>query len=146
MSLPQRIVPEIDADNERFWASCDDHAMELQRCARCGRYRYFPSPVCPGCSSTAATWLPVSGRATVFTYSVLHRPASPAYAEDVPYVYAVVELEEGPMMPTNLVEFDLPPVIAGKVDLIARPVEVRYHELVPGVTLPVFAPAPEPAR
>ncbi|MFT3866725.1 MAG: OB-fold domain-containing protein [Solirubrobacterales bacterium] len=140
---PRRIEPEVDLDNERFWQSCRAERMELQRCRTCGRWRYFPSPVCPGCSSFEADWKPVSGRGVVFTCSVLWRPASPAYADDVPYVYAVIELEEGPMMPSNLVGIDLEAAAIDPGPLLGLSVEVRYRELRPGVVLPAFAPAGE---
>lgn len=137
---PGKILPEIDADNRRFWESCRAHAMELQRCLTCGRWRYFPSPICPGCSSFEVRWLPVSGLGTVFTCSILSRAASPAYRDDVPYAYAIVELDEAPMMPTNLVGMDLAAALHSAGDLVGLRVAVRYRDVSPSITLPVFAP------
>jgi hypothetical protein len=127
-------LPEIDLDNQEFWASCKRHEMRLQKCADCGYWRYYPSPLCHRCGSFAARWTPVSGLAKVYTSSVVHRPPSHAFAEDVPYVYAVVELEEGPMMPTNIVGIDPDDVRIGMA------VKVTYDDVTDEITLPKFAP------
>jgi uncharacterized OB-fold protein len=129
-----RPLPVIDDDSRPFWESCRAHAMKLQRCRRCGRVRYYPSAICDGCSSFDFDWLPMSGRGTIYTFTVMHRPALPAFASEVPYVYAVVELEEGPMMPTNIVN------AAADEVRIGMHVEVVYDDVSPEVTLPKFQP------
>jgi uncharacterized OB-fold protein len=134
MAAYPKPLPEIDGDNAEFWDSCRRHAMALQKCLVCGYWRYYPTPVCTRCGSFETAWTPVSGRATVYTCSVVHRPPSPAFAADVPYVYAVVELEEGPMMPTNVVGID-----PGQV-AIGMAVELTYDDVSPEVTLPKFRP------
>ena len=125
-------LPHIDADNREFWDSCKRHAMRLQQCAECGYWRYAPSPVCHCCSSFEHEWKPVSGRGTVYSFSVVHRAPSAAFADDIPYVYAVVELEEGPMMPTNLVGTPTESVRIG------MPVCLSYDDVTDEVTLPKF--------
>ncbi len=129
-----RTLPTIDADNQEFWASCKRHDMHLQRCSRCGTWRYFPAPVCPECSSLEYRWQPASGWGTLFTYSVVYRPPSTAWVDAVPYVYAVVELDEGPMMPTNIVGIPPEQVRGG------MRVRVTYDDVTPDVTLPKFQP------
>ena len=131
----EKPLPVIDDDNREFWESCRRHEMRLQRCDSCDYWRYYPAPVCPECSSFEHTWKPVSGRGTVYTFSVVHRPPSPAFADDLPYVYAVVELAEGPMMSTNIVG------VAPEEVRIGMPVVVTYDEVTPEVTLPKFRPA-----
>jgi uncharacterized OB-fold protein len=126
--------PIIDDDNREFWTGCERGELILQRCEGCGAFRYFPGAVCPACSSLEFHWEAVSGRGTVYTYTVVHRAPSPIFAADVPYVYAVVELEEGVMMPTNIVDVDPEQV---RIDM---PVRVRFRETNPGVHIPVFAP------
>ena len=134
MTTPSKPLPIIDEDNEEFWASCKRREMRLQQCSDCGYWRYYPTPVCHQCGSFNHEWKKVSGRGTVYTYSVVYRPASPAFAEDVPYVYAVVELQEGPMMPTNVVGIE-----PEKVE-IGMPVKVTYDDVTDEVTLPKFEP------
>ena len=144
--MAARILPEIDGDNRPFWASCRRHAIELQRCTTCGRWRYPPSRICPACSSFAARWQPLSGTGTLFTCSILSRSASPAYRDEVPYAYAIIELDEGPMMPTNLVDVDLHVALTDPGALIGMRVSVRYRDLTEEVTLPVFGPTAELRR
>ncbi|MCH2171924.1 OB-fold domain-containing protein [Myxococcota bacterium] len=134
--IPSKPIPLIDEDNEAFWASCRRHAMELQRCSECDYWRYYPSPVCHRCSSFEFEWTPVSGLGTVYTYSVVYRPPSAAFAEEVPYVYAVVELEEGPMMPTNIVGIEPSEVTIG------LSVQVTYEDVNDSIALPKFEPQP----
>ena len=129
-----RALPEIDDDNREFWESCKQHEMKLQKCARCSAFRYYPSPVCPECSSFDAEWTRVQGTGTIYTFSIVQRPPTPAWMDAVPYVYAVVNLEEGPMMPTNIIGC---PVDEVRIDM---KVEVVYDDVTPEVTLPKFRP------
>jgi hypothetical protein len=129
-----KTLPAIDADNQEFWDSCKRHDMHLQKCRSCGRWRYYPSPICPNCSSFEFDWRPASGYGTVFTYSVIYRPPSEAWAADVPYTYGVVQLDENVWMPTNIVGID-----PEKVEVGMR-VRVTYDDVTPDVTLPKFQP------
>jgi uncharacterized protein len=95
--------PEPDEVSEPYWTSLAEHAMRLQRCTGCGTYRFFPTPVCPVCWSTEADWAPVSGRLTLYSFTVVHKPVSEAFAAQTPYVVALVTLEEGPTMMMNVV-------------------------------------------
>jgi uncharacterized OB-fold protein len=130
----EKALPEIDEDNAEFFDSCRNHAMKLQRCLGCDTFRYYPSAVCPMCQSFAFEWHEVSGDASVYTFTVVHRPPSDAWAADVPYVYALVQLEEGPMMPTNVIGCD--PSEVG----IGMPVRVVYRDATDEITIPLFAP------
>jgi uncharacterized OB-fold protein len=129
-------LPVIDADNEEMWASAKRHALALQRCSDCGFVRYPPGPICTECASLEFSWEPIGGGGSVYTWTEINRAPSDAFAADVPYVYAVVELDEGPMMPTNLVE-----VGAADVEIGMR-VELSYDDVTDEVTLPKFRPAP----
>jgi len=127
-------LPEIDADNREFWDSCKRHEMRLQHCSACGYWRYYPSPICHQCGSFEVEWRPITGLGTVYTFSVIHHPPVPAFSADIPYVYAVVELDEGPMMPTNIIG------VASEDVAIGMRVQVTYDDVTPEVTLPKFAP------
>jgi uncharacterized OB-fold protein len=130
-----RPTPIIDNDNRPFWAACLSHQLVLQQCDDCRTVRYYPGAICIHCSSPDFRWVEVSGRGTVYTYSIVYRAPSPAFAADVPYVYAVVELAEVPMMPTNIID------IAPEAVRIGMPVTVAFRDVSPEVTLPVFKPA-----
>jgi len=132
---PRRPMPIIDDDNRAFWDGCKNRRLLLQRCDACAAYRYYPGAICPSCGSLEFSWKDITGEGTVYTFSVVYRAATPAFAEDVPYVYAVVELKEGPMMPTNVVGIEPENVRIG------MPVRVTFREITPDVVLPVFQPA-----
>jgi uncharacterized OB-fold protein len=132
-----RALPRRTEDNVQFFDSCMKHAMELQQCDDCGAYRYYPGPVCPKCGSPRFAWKPVSGRGTVYSFTWVHRPA-PGFEDKVPYAYGLVQLVEGPVMPTDIVECSESQLA---IDL---PVEVVYEDVTDDISLPLFKPtAPE---
>ncbi|MFF3487446.1 Zn-ribbon domain-containing OB-fold protein [Streptomyces sp. NPDC002701] len=97
-------VPEIDAFTRPYWdAACDGHLL-LRRCGVCGRAHHYPREFCPHCWSGAVTWERASGRATLYTWSVVHRNDLPPFTARTPYVAAVVDLAEGPRMMTEVVD------------------------------------------
>lgn len=133
-----RPLPVIDDDNRAFWESCARGALSLQRCAACGRFRYPISRTCPRCAEPAFEWRPVSGRGRVFSYVVFHQVYHRAFAAAVPYNVALVQLEEGPFMFSNVVGI---PDDALKCDM---PVTVVFERLTEQVTLPRFRPQERP--
>ncbi len=94
-------VPTPSEDSTPFWEACQRQELCLQRCDDCGHYRFPPSLVCPRCTSLKAQWVKASGRATIHTFEITHKPLYPA--RDPPYNVAIVELEEGPRMHTSIV-------------------------------------------
>ena len=136
MSEYAKPLPQPDPITKPYWDSLKSHAMRLQRCGSCGRFVFFPRALCPFCFSDALTWAPVSGRGVVHAFTVPHRHPSPAFQPDLPYVVALVELEEGPRLMTNLI--DVPPDPAQIA--VGMPVEVVYDDVTPEVTLPRFRP------
>ncbi len=105
--MPRFDLPTPDLETQPFWDACRDGKLLIKRCAECGRAHFYPRPFCPHCWSTAVDWEEASGRATLYTYSVVHRNDLPPWPDRVPYVAAVVDLDEGPRMMTNVV--DCPP-------------------------------------
>jgi len=135
MGKIHRPLPTITPDHERFWQAAKAHRMELQKCDRCGRFWYYPGPVCHYCSSREFTWTPVSGKGTIYSYSVLERAKGNPFEGDVPIAIVLVRLEEGPVMMSNLIDYQ-------PDDLrIDAPVTVTYEDVDEQVTLPVFRPA-----
>jgi uncharacterized OB-fold protein len=125
------ILPAVDELSRPFWDGCADGELRLQRCDRCGELRYPIATICPVCLSTDATWERVSGRGRVFSFAVFHQVYNPAWADRVPYVVAIVQLDEGPRLISNVVQ--APPEDV-RVD---APVDVVF-ETEDGVAIPRF--------
>jgi uncharacterized protein len=130
--LHDRPRPKIDADGAPFWAATRERRLVIQRCADCGRLRYFPRRHCPVCWSATVDWVPVSGRGTIYTYSVVRRSPSPGFKDLVPYAVALIDLEEGVRVFSRLVDCAVEDVGIG------APVDVRFEALDDEVTLPLF--------
>lgn len=126
-------VPDVPPQHEPFWASVRRHRTELQRCDRCGRFRFVPSERCT-CGSFASTWTPVAGTGEVYTYTVVHRAPTVWYQAQAPYVIAHVTLDEGPRMISTVVDCEPADVRVG------MPVEMVYDDVSPELTLYRFRP------
>jgi uncharacterized OB-fold protein len=96
-------LPQPTPLSQPFWDGTKAHELRLQRCDACGAHRFPPVVLCRECLAEDHTWAPTSGTGTVYSYVVQHRPATPAFTDDLPYVVAIVELDEGPLMLTNIV-------------------------------------------
>ncbi|MFF0159991.1 Zn-ribbon domain-containing OB-fold protein [Streptomyces sp. NPDC005263] len=97
-------VPEPDAFTRAYWEAAAEGRLLLRRCGACGRAHHYPREFCPHCWSEDVVWEPASGRATLYTWSVVHRNDLPPFGGRTPYVAAVVDLAEGPRMMTEVVE------------------------------------------
>ncbi len=97
-------VPEPDRDGAPFWLAAQRRELTVPRCPRCGHYVWQPAPVCPRCACPDLEWSIVSGDATVLSWTVPHPPVLPAFADLVPFVVLLVQLEEGPRMVGQLVD------------------------------------------
>lgn len=129
-------LPEPDPVTRPFWESVKARAMFVQRCETCGRYVFYPRPLCPHCFSAALVWTPVSGRGTVYSYTIVYRHPVAGFQAETPYVVALVELHEGVRLLTNLVEVPPDPARVR----IGMPVELVYEDVTPEITLPKFRP------
>jgi len=132
----QKPLPVADPVTAPFWESVKAHAMQLQRCNGCGRFIFYPRGVCPHCFSDDLAWQPVAGTGAVHAFTIVHRHPSPAFNDEAPYVVALIELDEGVRMLSNLVGIEPDPARV-KVGL---PVEVVYDDATDEVTLPKFRP------
>ncbi len=128
----ERPLPVINEESRPFWEGCRQHRLMLQHCGDCGAYVYYPRALCTACHSENLAWEQVSGEGTVYSYTVCHRPAGPAFAGDVPYVVALIDLKEGPRMLSNIVGSDPAAVRIGQA------VRVTFDDVSEEVTLPKF--------
>ncbi len=134
MAEGQRPLPEPTPETRHFWEGTKVGELRLQRCDAC-RHTYFPPrPFCPKCASRNVSVVKASGQATLFSYVIHHRPM-PGFTP--PYAIAVVALDEGPRMMTNIV--DCPQTLeALQLDM---PLEVTFAPQSDAITLPFFKPA-----
>lgn len=118
-----------------FWDGVENGQLLLQHCSACGARQYYPRPLCAKCHLPALEWRAASGRGTLYSYSVVQRAPNPAFQAIAPYVTAIVELEEGPRIFTNIVDAD-PEALA-----VGGPVTAVFREGPEGLMLPYFRPA-----
>jgi uncharacterized protein len=100
---PSIKAPQIDASTQEFWDAARRGVLRIKHCAACGANHYYPRPFCPKCWSTNVDWIDAAGTGTLYTYSVVHSNDLAAFRDRVPYVVAIVDLDEGPRMETNIV-------------------------------------------
>ncbi len=127
-------LPRIDDESKGFWEACQRHELYIQQCRACGSRRYYPRAVCPTCLSDSTEWLRCSGRGTIYTFTVTYQNQSPGFRDELPYVLAYVELEEGVRLLTNIIGGDVEALRIGMA------VEVVFEDVTPEVTLPKFKP------
>ena len=128
-------LPTIEDDTRPFWDAAGEGRFLVKRCRACGAVHHYPRQFCPSCWSDDVAWVDASGRATLYTWSVVYANDLPPFPERLPYVAAVVDLEEGPRVMTNIVDCDPDSVRVGQA------VELVFHDTGAGSALPRFRPA-----
>lgn len=118
-----------------FWDGLADDEVRLQRCRSCAAWVFYPRPRCPTCLSDALDWHTVSGRGTVYTFTIARQATHPAFAGEVPQLLAIVELDEGVRMTTTIVD------VAPDDLRIGLPVSPVFDHGDDGITLLRFRPA-----
>jgi uncharacterized OB-fold protein len=129
----QRMRPVIGHDNKWWWDRINEGELPIQRCKQCGTLHHPPRPMCWKCQSLEWDHVAASGKGTVYSYVVVHRPPFPGY--EYPLVVAVVELEEGTRIVSNLVGIEPRDVEIG------MPVKVSIEDVDDELKLPLFRPA-----
>jgi uncharacterized OB-fold protein len=127
-------LPTPDAETEPFWDACKEGRFLLKHCNACGDDYFYPRPFCPKCWSSDVEWKQASGDGQVYTFSVVRQNDLPPFPERVPYVAAIVELDEGPRVMTNIDTSELDTVTIG------MRVHVDFKPISDDVTIPVFKP------
>lgn len=135
MSAPRFDLPTVEAETRPFWDAAADGRLLIQRCSACDAWQYYPRPFCKACWSEDVEWAEASGRGTVYTFSVVRRNDLPPFGDRVPYVPAIIDLEEGPRMMSEVVDADPDAVEVGQA------VVVDFRDLDDELKRPVFRPA-----
>jgi uncharacterized protein len=91
----ERLTPTSDADSAPYWEALREHRLTLQRCRNCDRQRFPAMPTCPYCAGPDAAWHDTDGAATVYSFIEVRRAFDPAFADDVPYTIATIDLDGG---------------------------------------------------
>ena len=132
---PAKHFPRPTPETEAYWQGCRNHELLLQRCTRCNEFQFYPRTICSHCMNGDLVWVKASGHGQIKTFTIVRRPVSEAYAADVPYVVALIQLDEGPTMMSNVVQCD-PNVIQ-----IGDSVQVLFDDWSEEVSIPKFRPA-----
>jgi uncharacterized protein len=128
-------IPTPDAETQPYWDAAKDGKLLIRRCNACKRAYFYPRDFCPTCWSDDVSWEEASGRATLYTWSVVRRNDLPPWPERVPYVAAIVDLEEGPRMMTNVEGCELDERHAD------GQLVVDFRQDTEDITAPIFRPA-----
>lgn len=131
----KRSLPIPTPETLHFWEGTRHGELRLQRCDECRHVYFPPRPFCPACASRKVSVFKASGKAKLYSYVINHRPAAPGFTP--PYAIAVVELDEGPRMMSNILDC---PQTPEALELDMR-LEVTFEKLDDKVTLPQFRPA-----
>jgi uncharacterized OB-fold protein len=129
-----KFLPVPSPETAFWWENCRARRLLIQRCKDCGSHQFYPRAICSSCLGEDLEWVEAAGTGTVSSYTICRVPVAEAYAADTPYVVALVRLEEGPTMMSNIVECDPESVTTG------MPVEVVFETRSEEITLPQFRP------
>jgi hypothetical protein len=127
-----RLAPSMTPDTQFFWDAVREHRLVIQRCTGCGALRHPPRPMCPQCRSLEWDTVESSGRGTVYSFVIPHHPPLPWFPE--PYVVALVDLEEGTRIVSNVVG------IVPEAVTMGLPVQVHFEHFDGDLVLPLFVP------
>ena len=138
MSDKEYKKPLPDVENEKtkpFWDAARKHELSMQKCPKCGYVRYPYASVCPECLEESNDWVKLSGKGKIWSYGIYHHLFNPSFQDDLPYNVALVQLDEGPKLVTNMVG------VSNEEITVDMPVEVVFDDITPEVTLVKFKPA-----
>ena len=137
MSKYVKPLPQPDPVTQPYWDSLKAHEMQIQRCNDTGKFFFYPRGISPYTLSDNISWEKVSGKGTLYAYTIVQNQRQPGFAEEVPYIVAMIDLEEGPRMMTNLIDIEPTP----ETVKIGMAVEIVYDDVTDEITLPKFRPA-----
>jgi len=134
MQTPTKPDPKVSSWVKPFWDAAREERLIVQKCSDCGKHIFYPRMACPFCFSDNLKWVEASGKATIYSYTVVESNAPSPFLADMPYVIAIVILEEGVRMLTNIVECDPDTIQCDQA------VEVKFVKRDDQFTMPMFKP------
>ncbi len=129
-------LPQADPVTQPYWDSLKAHAMQIQRCNDTGKFFFYPRGLSPFTLSGNISWEPVSGKGTLYAFTIVQLNRAPGFADELPYVVALIELDEGVRLMSNLIDVTPNPESVK----IGMPVELVYDDVTDDITLPKFRP------
>jgi uncharacterized OB-fold protein len=138
MAQYQKPLPIPNEDTRPFWDGLKEHKLKIQKCRQCEQFRFPPRVICPHCMSLESEWVEAKGTGTVYSFTIVHHAYTPAYESEIPYVVAIIELEEGIHLISNIVGCRPEQVQIG------MPVELAFEDVTPELTLHRFRPVTLP--
>jgi len=130
-----RPLPQPTDVSRPFWEACRRHELRVQRCQQCSALIHYPKVHCPADGCDRFDWALMSGKGTVYSFIVAQRGFHPFFKANLPYVVAVIELDEGPRMMSNVIDLDPDQVHIGMT------VEVVFEDVNEEISLPKFRPS-----
>jgi uncharacterized OB-fold protein len=127
-----KFLPSPRPGTMPFWEGCKRHQLLLQQCTKCGTQQFYPRVICTSCSEGSPEWVESSGNGTVLSWTIVRHPVSEAYADDIPYVIALIKLQEGPTMMSQIIDCDPESVQSG------MRVEVSFQDWTDEISMPMF--------
>ena len=124
--------PVVNADSAPYWQGAREGRLLIRRCDGCGQTHFMPRHLCPACWSDDLRWVEATGRGTVHSFTIIRRAPLAAFAPRVPYVVALIDLEEGPRMMANILGDDALDTAIGDA------VEVCFEDRGEGAAVPQF--------
>ena len=135
---PPPITPPIpQPESDFYWEKCKEHQLWLRHCKACNNTYFYPRDICPGCFSRDTDWIQSSGKAILHAFAIVYRAPVPAFRGKEPFVTAIVELEGGARMPTNILDCEADP----EHIKIGMALQVTFDDLDDKISLPKFRPA-----
>ena len=135
MAEAARARPKPTPETQHYWNGAKASELLLQCCDDCAHIYFPPRPFCPTCGSRKVSIKKASGKGTLYSYVINYRPAAPGFTP--PYAIAVVALEEGPRMMSNIIDCPQTP----EALVLDMALEVAFQKMDDAITLPVFKPA-----
>jgi uncharacterized OB-fold protein len=127
-------LPAIQSWSKPFWDATRERRLLIQECRNCGKKIFYPKKYCPECRSTDIGWIESSGEGKVYSFSTLHLGVHPKFEGNAPYTIAIIELNEGVRLMSNIANCDLQDI---QCDM---PVKVTFEDVTEEITLPRFEP------
>ena len=127
-------LPLLTTLSKVFWDGCKENKLLYQHCRDCGEVIFFPKYLCPGCMGHNLEWLEAKGKGKIDTFTVTYEGAPPAFMGVTPYAVAIIRMDEGYRMMSNIVDCDFDELEC------EMPVEVVFQPVTAEITLPKFRP------